>query len=153
MTVHQNCLYTGATPLQEAVARAFELETSRVDDRKSCYLYTLPNDELLPKRDHMIEMLRQAGMEPTIPEGGYFIIADWSKVGVAPSLYEDGSGDPKDFQFVKWLCREKKLAAIPPSAFYSDEHKHLAENYIRFCFFKDEKTIAGAGEVFKSLSD
>lgn len=30
----------------------------------------------------------------------------------------------------------QKLAAIPPSAFYHKEHKHLGENYIRFCFIK-----------------
>ena len=30
----------------------------------------------------------------------------------------------------------QKLAAIPPSAFYNIEHKHLGENFIRFCFIK-----------------
>lgn len=30
----------------------------------------------------------------------------------------------------------QKLAAIPPSAFYHKEHKHLGENYVRFCFIK-----------------
>ena len=42
----------------------------------------------------------------------------------------------KDYCFVEWLTRVKKLAAIPPSAFYSAEDKHLGENYIRFCFIK-----------------
>lgn len=32
--------------------------------------------------------------------------------------------------------KEKKIAAIPPTAFYGAEHKSLAENYLRFCFFK-----------------
>jgi len=30
----------------------------------------------------------------------------------------------------------QKLASIPNSAFYSDEHKHLSANLVRFCFFK-----------------
>lgn len=42
----------------------------------------------------------------------------------------------KDYCFVEWLTRVKKLAAIPPSAFYSAEDKSLGENYIRFCFIK-----------------
>ena len=42
----------------------------------------------------------------------------------------------KDYQFVEWLTKVKKLAAIPPSAFYSAADKHLGEKYIRFCFIK-----------------
>ena len=30
----------------------------------------------------------------------------------------------------------QKLSAIPPSAFYGQEHKHLGEKYVRFCFIK-----------------
>ena len=30
----------------------------------------------------------------------------------------------------------QKLASIPPSAFYSKEHKHMGENFIRLCFIK-----------------
>lgn len=42
----------------------------------------------------------------------------------------------KDFRFVKWLSRNRKLQGIPPSAFYSPEHGDIGENYIRFCFIK-----------------
>lgn len=42
----------------------------------------------------------------------------------------------KDFRFVKWLAKNVKLQGIPFSAFYSEENKHMAENYLRFCFFK-----------------
>lgn len=41
-----------------------------------------------------------------------------------------------DSQFAKWLSTTHKLQGIPPSAFYSDEHKSYAKDYIRFCFFK-----------------
>lgn len=34
------------------------------------------------------------------------------------------------------LLMLQKLAAIPPSAFYSKENKHLGEKYLRFCFIK-----------------
>lgn len=42
----------------------------------------------------------------------------------------------KDFRFVKWLSKNIKLQGIPFSAFYTENHKHMAENYLRFCFFK-----------------
>ncbi len=41
-----------------------------------------------------------------------------------------------DYRFVKWLSRHRKLQGIPPSAFFSEEHKSIGENYIRFCFIK-----------------
>ena len=50
----------------------------------------------------------------------------------------------KDYQFVEWLTRVKKLAAIPPTAFYSAADKHIGENYIRFCFIKVNKKIVEA---------
>lgn len=42
----------------------------------------------------------------------------------------------KDFRFVKWLSKNVKLQGIPFSAFYSEKDKYMAENYLRFCFFK-----------------
>lgn len=48
----------------------------------------------------------------------------------------------KDYCFVEWLTRVKKLAAIPPTAFYSAANKSLGENYIRFCFIKVSRLLA-----------
>lgn len=42
----------------------------------------------------------------------------------------------KDFRFVKWLAKNVQLQGIPFSAFYSEGNKNMAENYLRFCFFK-----------------
>ena len=37
--------------------------------------------ELEPKRDFMAKFLTDVGMIPTIPEGGYFMVADWTPLG------------------------------------------------------------------------
>jgi kynurenine--oxoglutarate transaminase/cysteine-S-conjugate beta-lyase/glutamine--phenylpyruvate transaminase len=37
--------------------------------------------ELEAKRDFMAKFLSDVGMVPTIPEGGYFMVADWSALG------------------------------------------------------------------------
>lgn len=77
--VHQNCVYTCNTTIQEAVGRGFELELNRLDSPE-CYFKSLPA-ELESKRDFMAKFLTDVGMNPTIPEGGYFMVADWSKLG------------------------------------------------------------------------
>ena len=136
------------------------------DSPDECYFNSI-SQELRPKRDKLVKLLQDAGLEPVVPEGGYFMLADISKIAQNFSTDET---EAKDSKFVKYLIREKVrsthfnfkfcsflnkdlslihyithetnlqlnqgLATIPVTAFYSDGHKHLAENYIRFCFFK-----------------
>ena len=59
---------------------AFEKELAMFNDQSGCYLRSLAM-ELLPKRDYMADVLRKAGFEPIVPQGGYFIMADFSKFG------------------------------------------------------------------------
>ena len=105
--VHQNCVNSCITPIQvrlipssynmkleyqllflslmfnvfhlcdqEAIARSLELEFERFG-KPECYLQSLAV-ELVAKRDFIVRILSEVGMVPVIPEGGYFIIADWS---------------------------------------------------------------------------
>jgi kynurenine--oxoglutarate transaminase/cysteine-S-conjugate beta-lyase/glutamine--phenylpyruvate transaminase len=43
---------------------------------------------------------------------------------------------PFDWRFIRWMAQNKHMSAIPPTAFYTAAHKHLAEKFIRFCFIK-----------------
>ncbi|KAK3087118.1 hypothetical protein FSP39_001906 [Pinctada imbricata] len=131
--LHQNSTYTCPTPIQEAIAAGLEYEMRVMDQPEECYFYSLAA-ELKPKRDSLAKLCQEVGMVPTIPEGGYFMMADISNLNV--DIPDDGTDDPFDFKFVRWMCKEKKLAAIPPSAFYNPEHKKLGEKFIRFCFIK-----------------
>lgn len=152
--LHQNCTYTNPTPIQEAIAAGLEYELdlknqNRIDE---CYLYSLAK-ETEPKRDYLAAMLRDLGMDVTIPEGGYFLMADLSKLKDKIQIPDDGSDDPYDYKFVRWMTEAKKLAAIPPSAFYSKEHKCLGEKYLRFCFIKNNETLKKASVVFKEWKE
>ena len=69
---------------QEAVAVGFETEFSRRDS-PDCLFTSLPRD-LLPKRDKMAAFLSEVGMVPTIPEGGYFMIASTKDIGEENAL-------------------------------------------------------------------
>lgn len=64
---------------QEATAIAFETELARLNSDE-CYFNSISR-ELEPKRAFTAKFLIDAGFKPIIPEGGYFMIADWSALG------------------------------------------------------------------------
>ena len=43
---------------------------------------------------------------------------------------------PRDKAFCRYMTVEFGVTAIPPSSFYSEEHRHLAANYARFACCK-----------------
>jgi hypothetical protein len=45
------------------------------------YLLTGMAAELLPKRDRLAAYLKKAGMNPILPDAGYFMIADFAQFG------------------------------------------------------------------------
>ncbi|XP_055947651.1 kynurenine aminotransferase-like isoform X3 [Argiope bruennichi] len=145
--LHQNCVYTCTTPIQEAVAIGFETEIARLGQPGS---YWKELAEMLEKkRNKMVKFLSEVDMAPVIPDGGYFMIADFS--ALASKVNIEGESGTKDYKFVKWLSKNKKLQGIPPSAFYCNEDKHLAENLIRFCFIKEDTTLEAAEKIINDL--
>ncbi|XP_053929221.1 kynurenine--oxoglutarate transaminase 3 isoform X2 [Cuculus canorus] len=144
--VHQNTLYTCATPLQEALAQALWTDYKRMDD-PDCYFYSLSR-ELESKRDRMAQLLQEAGLKPVVPDGGYFMIVDVSALNVDLSGVDDKQ--PYDYKFVKWMIASKKLSAIPLSAFCGPETKKQFEKYIRFCFIKKDSTLDAAEAILKN---
>lgn len=42
----------------------------------------------------------------------------------------------RDFRFTKWLSKNIKLQCMPFSIFFTEKDKLMAEDYVRFCFFK-----------------
>lgn len=113
--------------------------------------------DLRAKRDRMVGLLQAAKLAPIVPQGGYFMLVDFSHLASELPDYQaeqhqfrgatgggGGSGvtsDTRDFRFARWLAVRKGLQGIPASAFYSGDNKHLAENLVRFCFIKRESTL------------
>ncbi|MBV5268100.1 MAG: methionine aminotransferase, partial [Burkholderiaceae bacterium] len=54
--------------------------------------------------------------------------------------------DRPDREFAQWMTREVGVAVIPVSAFYQDGHD---ERVVRFCFAKQDATLAAAGEKLR----
>jgi aspartate/methionine/tyrosine aminotransferase len=126
--IHQWIPFAVATPLQIAVALVLQAAAQRD-------YYAWLRQMYQAKRDDMVEILRRAGMNPQVPEGTYYVIADTSALG-----FED------DVQLCRHLTTSVGVAAIPPSAFYCDAHRHLARHHARFCFCKREQTLRAAAE-------
>jgi aspartate/methionine/tyrosine aminotransferase len=145
---HQHTTFCTTTPLQEAVAIAFEDCTHQTEN--SNYFGEL-KAEFQRKRDRLVSLLQSAGLEPIVPQGSYFVLADTNKIN--PSVYMNSSDkSSRDYQFCRWLVREIGVAAIPPTAFYhSEKSKKIAEGLARFCFCKKDETIEEAGERLQKL--
>ena len=67
---------------QEAVAQGLVRDYERLG-QPDCYFSSLAA-ELEDKRDRMAAILREAGMNPILPEGGYFIIVDVTPLSESP---------------------------------------------------------------------
>ncbi|XP_051906730.1 kynurenine--oxoglutarate transaminase 1 isoform X1 [Hippocampus zosterae] len=145
-TIHQNSVYHCATAAQEAVARGFERELELFGSSKS-YFRQLPAT-VNRKREKLAMCLESVGLKPIMPQGGYFMITDISSVEV--DLNDPSTKDESyDFRFVKWLIKEKGLATIPVSAFFSPEHGKDFDKYIRFCFIKEDSTLDAAEAILR----
>lgn len=64
----------------------------------------------------------------------------------------DPSARP-DYQFCRWLTKDIGVAAIPPSAFYSNENASAVANYARFAFCKKDETLKEAEKRLQKLKN
>ena len=120
--VHQFMVYSGAAPLQEAAATALETDDSYYAELSAGYQ---------ARRDFLIDVLQEAGLNPIVPHGTYFIMADIGHLNFT-----------SDVAFCRHLTSKVGVAAIPPSAFYHNpaDGRTLA----RFAFCKRKETLEEA---------
>jgi N-succinyldiaminopimelate aminotransferase len=121
-----------ASPLQWAAVEILQSPTSYFEELQTTYQ---------AKRDYLYNALLQTPLKPLSPQGGYFIMTDTSAIPM-----------PDDRAFAEYLIREIGVACIPPSAFYSSEHSHLAHHLARFSICKSDETLQVAVERLQKLS-
>jgi N-succinyldiaminopimelate aminotransferase len=127
--VRQFTSFSVATAFQEAVAEAILQFDKYIPEFKKQYL---------EKRDYFYQGLIELGFTPNKPQGTYFIMCPISN---KTSL--------NDVDYAMELITKKKVAAIPPSVFYSKSEQ--GKKYLRFCFAKKEETLRGALFNLKNL--
>ncbi|OUC07728.1 aminotransferase, partial [Litorilinea aerophila] len=127
-----------ATPLQEAVACAFEEAEARG-------YFNWLRTTYRQKRDRLLQVLQEVGLQPVSPDGSYFIIFETGHldVPVPPNTR-------RDYAVCRWFTQEVGVAAIPPSPFYSPPHKHLTDNLARFTFCKTDDLLEEAAERLRA---
>lgn len=119
----------GPAPLQIGVARGIE----ELPDA----FYRSLRDEYLAKRNNICAVLKNAGLDPYVPQGAYYILSDVSRLPGTTS---------KDKAM--FLLDRTGIASVPGSAFY---HGKGGESMVRFCFAKKDNELDLACERLKKL--
>ncbi len=125
--IHQFNVFTVNAPCQYGIADYLN-DASRYLQLASFYQ---------GKRDFFRRQLRDSRFELLPCRGTYFQLAGYGAISTLP-----------DRDFARWLTREAGVAAIPISVFYRDRRD---DRVVRFCFAKQEATLAAAGERLRAL--
>ncbi|MCH8823219.1 MAG: aminotransferase class I/II-fold pyridoxal phosphate-dependent enzyme [Planctomycetes bacterium] len=126
---HQFITFATATPLQHGAVAALRTDDSYYQEFVETYQR---------RRDILADGLDKIGFEVYLPQGTYFVLADHTRFGFAD-----------DVSFCEHLIKEVGVAAIPPSAFYSNPSD--GKNLVRFAFCKDEQTLIDALKRMSAL--
>jgi aspartate/methionine/tyrosine aminotransferase len=121
--VHDFLTVGAPAPLQEALAVAM--------DALGREYYVDMNEKYRARRDLLFHAVIKAGFKATRPEGAYYILADFR-----------GLSDLDDTEFAHWLAREKGVAPVPGSSFFSDPR--LGHHLVRFVFCKTDDLLVEA---------
>mmetsp|Transcript_10129 Transcript_10129/g.11238 ORF Transcript_10129/g.11238 Transcript_10129/m.11238 type:complete len:495 (+) Transcript_10129:54-1538(+) len=154
-SVQQWVNFSAPTPNQDAIAQC--LVTAREPYEGFDTFYQWVAEEYKRKCGLLVDALKTAGMEPIVPNGGFFIMADTSKIDLPKSYIQEktvampSDPMPRDWAMSRWLTKEVGVTAIPPSAFYDKSTLHLAKNLLRFAFCKGDSTIIEAHKRFEKF--
>jgi N-succinyldiaminopimelate aminotransferase len=120
--VKQFLTFVGSGPFQPAVAVALGLG----DD-----VYATLSKSLQDKRNLLVDGLRSAGLEVSVPAGTYFVVADAAPLGATDGL-----------EFCRELPTRAGVVAVPVSVFHDD--KDAARTLVRFAFCKRDEVLQEA---------
>ena len=126
--------FSVCTPAQKAIADAIAAAEAPYEGFPSYYAYLTAR--YTEKRRVLMAGLTAAGLNPTLPDGGFFIIADTSNIRF-PQHYMDMKTKAapvmkRDWAFCRFLISEIKVGAIPPSAFFDGALRGLPWGQVPF---------------------
>ncbi|WP_193103693.1 aminotransferase class I/II-fold pyridoxal phosphate-dependent enzyme [Brachybacterium sp. FME24] len=119
--VKQWLTYSSGAPFQPAVAAGLGMPTSAFHDLAQ---------DLRERRDLLTDGLRRIGFRVSVPEAGYFVVADAAPLGEADAA-----------ALCERLPEEAGVLGIPLSAFYRDGQAGDASSYLRLAFCKNRSTL------------
>jgi len=126
--VHDFLTVGAPAPLQQAAAAGMAFGPE---------YYNQMAQEYRARRDVIVAGLTEAGFAFSVPEGAYYIMADFSALS-----------DLDDTQFSRWLAKEIGVAPVPGSSFY---HDGGGKTIVRFAFCKQLATLEKASERLATI--
>ena len=133
LAVKQYLTYVNGAPFQPAIAVGLGLPDAFFADAAA---------SLRAKRDVLAAGLESAGFAVSLPQAGYFVVAD-----AAPLGYADGTV----------LCRELPeragVVGVPVSAFVHPDRRGAYASLVRFAFCKRREVLDEAAERLAALAE
>eukprot|EP00979_Chaetoceros_neogracilis_P000979 scaffold189_cov244-Chaetoceros_neogracile.AAC.11 len=154
-SVQQWVNFSAPTPNQDAIAQSLVKAKEPYEGYESYYKWVA--EEYRRKRSLMCDALRAGGMEPIVPNGGFFIMTDTSSIDLPAQYLEEKTVAmptdpmPRDWAMSRFMTKEVGVTAIPPSAFYDTVNVPLAKNMLRFAYCKGDDVIIEAGKRFEKF--
>eukprot|EP00924_Labyrinthula_sp_SR-Ha-C_P008130 maker-scaffold_11-snap-gene-4.40-mRNA-1 protein AED:0.02 eAED:0.02 QI:80/1/1/1/1/1/3/157/410 len=136
--------FCGATPLEYAIEKSFMKGFEENYEGKGCTYFEDLSLMLQVKRDKLAAGLRGAGLNPTVAEGGYFLLVDMKKLKSEINVATDEGLN-------EWLTKEVGITGIPVSSFYGEANKQHGDGVMRFAFCKTDEEIEAAVAKLKKL--
>ncbi len=127
--VHDFLTVGAAAPLQTAAAVGFAFDADYYNHFTNLYKQ---------KRDFMCAALRDAGFKFAVPDGAYYVFADFSEIS-----------DLDDVTFAKWMTQEIGVATVPGSGFFNNAE--AGRTFTRFAFCKKQETLDDAAHRLSGL--
>ena len=90
------------------------------------------------KRQQLCSALKQAGLNPYIPQGAYYVLADVSSL--------PGTSSKEKAMF---LLKHSGVASVPGDAFFQSAE---GKNIVRFCFAKPDDVLDEACQRLQTMS-
>lgn len=129
--VHDFTTVCAPTPLQEAMASVIGLPDS---------YYEWLRDFYASRRSRMLGILDRYGFQYAVPEGAYYVMADFRHL--------DRGED--DMAFAYWLIDDVGIGTVPGSSFYASDPQ-LGRGLVRFAFPKKDETLDEVERRFARL--
>jgi aminotransferase len=129
---HNFLTLSAPMPLQLALVTAIQIADSYYEELRAAYRM---------RRDILIRCLQELQIPYLTPEGGYFLLADFSEFG-----------EKADSNFVRYLTEKVGVSARPLSGFYP-ETTATDKIWVRIAFCKQETTLKEAARRLKKLRE
>lgn len=130
--VHDFLTVGAPAPLQAAAAVGMAFDAEYYNHMQLAYKQ---------RRAVMASALINSGFTFTLPQGAYYILADFSNIAPRKSARE----------FSIWLAEKIGVASVPGSSFYHDPD--MGQNLVRFAFCKTFETLGKATERLAQLNE